>query len=147
MKKIALFLCAVCACTVLGLTACGRDYAKIVGIKAGVVPYGVNDIHNGDLCDEDTLADNDYVLETQNEYELLVYYIATGGSRYPVIHAENVNLKYDAQLFEVTHAEETAVGDYVRYRLICKAEAVLSAILIEVGEHFDTVIISANQSA
>ena len=61
MKKIALFLCAVCACTVLGLTACGRDYAKIVGIKAGVVPYGVNDIHNGDLCDEDTLADNDYV--------------------------------------------------------------------------------------
>ena len=147
MKRVILLFCAACMCAVLGLTACGSGYARIVGVEVGVVPQGASYIGDEELCDSDTLADNAYALNTQSEYDLLVGYIATGGSKYPIINSESVTFKYDSELFSITLIEEAASGEFVRYRLVCKEETVFSAILIEAGEHFDSVIISAKQSA
>lgn len=147
MKKIFTGLCLFCVMLLpFGLTACGRDFAKIIGIRAGMVEVKdpVYSFEYGNpLSDNETIAENDYILRVGQNYFLGVTYSQTGGSRVASIATHVITLKYDTEILEITQPEEKE-GMTVYYKLICKKAVVNTSVTIEVsGEYTCTVIISA----
>lgn len=146
MKKFTVIMSAVfIAVLLLGLTACGSTYAEIVGVAAVIGVEGEHPFERDEnLCNADTLAENDYILQVGESYILAVTYIATGGSRYPIINAQDITLRYDEEIFEIVQISQDK-SDPVLYSLVCKTDTAYAAILVEVGEKYCTsVIISAN---
>lgn len=144
MKKFSILLCSLCLLLSLALTGCGSTYAKITGVIAGVGTDEESPFeYNNSLSDTETLSPNDYVLQVGKSYVLAVTYTATGGSRFPLINPEDIELKYDTEILQIEQTSEH-IGDVVYYSLTCNKAAAYTAILVEVnGEYFDTVIISA----
>lgn len=145
MKKLLVVVSAMCVFLCLGLTACGSTYAKITGVIAGV---GTDDEHpleyNNSLSNTETLSPDDYVLQVGESYILAVAYTASGGSRFPLIDTENIELKYDTEILQIEQISKN-IGDVVKYSLTCKKAVAYTSILVEVsGEYYYTVIISAN---
>lgn len=151
MKKLILLFCSLCMILSLSLTACGSTEAKIYGIRAFVgLPedngqYGITD---SPLADKTTLVENDFVLEIGKTYDLLVDYIAGGGSQYPVLFAENFVLKYAAYIFDIVPVyDENCLGENKPlryYNLTCKQATSYSTIIIEANEQYTcNVIVSA----
>lgn len=152
MKKLSLLVCLICVFLSMGLTACGSTAAKIYGIEACIdLPenHGVGIVETP-LSDKTTLIKNDYILEVEKEYDLRVDYIAGGGSKYPVLFAEDFILKYDADIFDIKPVyDENCLADnkpLKYYTLICKRAVLYATIIIEAKEQYScNVIISANQ--
>lgn len=60
--------------------ACGRDNAKITGIRAGIINFGVyGDSYRKDCVDDSTLTDNDYLVKVGERYHIVIQLIFTGG--------------------------------------------------------------------
>ena len=147
MKKVFIALCSCCVVLLsFGLTACGRDFAKIVGIRAGMVEtedpvYSFE--YGNPLSDNETIAENEYILQVGQNYLLGVTYSQTGGSRVASITTDGIVIKYDTEILEITLPEKKE-GMTVYYNLTCKKAVVNTAVIVEVdGEYSDTVIISA----
>lgn len=65
MKKLLLFMCALCLTAVsFGLTACGTTYAKIVGIMTGVL---AEQDHSYSYTYGNPLSDNETLFENENK--------------------------------------------------------------------------------
>lgn len=147
MKKIFTVLCLFCVMLLpFGLTACGRDFAKIVGIRAGMVEtedpvYSFE--YGNPLSDNETIAENDYILRVGQNYFLGVTYSQMGGSRVASIVTDVITLKYDTEILEISSPEEKE-GAEVYYNLTCKKSVRYTAIIVEVGGYSYTVIISTN---
>ncbi len=147
MKKFFIFICALCIAVLsFGLTACGTTHAKVVGIMTGVVAEhdrNYSYTYGNPLSDNETLVENDYILQVGQNYFLAVTYIQTGGSIIRSITTENITLKYDTQVLEITMPEVNE-GEEVLYGLTCKNSVVNTAVIVEVdGKYCETVIISA----
>ncbi len=126
-----------------GLTACGSTTAKIYGIHACVELPENGNVFSYTLADENTLFENDYVLQYGQTYHLLVAYTAGGGSQYPVMSVDAIKLYYDDNALEINQPIEN-IDEVICYQLTCKESIAYTAVIIEVdGEYFDTVIISA----
>lgn len=144
MKKYFIALCVVSVILFsFALTACGSTYAKVVGMYA-VVGTDKNYMFGNDspFLDSETVTDNDYILEVEQSYLLGIAYIQSGGSKLKTINAENIKLKYDTEVLEITLPEEKE-GAEVYYNLICKKSVSYTAVIVEIEEYTYTVIISA----
>lgn len=143
MKKLSIFLCVVCAMLLsVGLTSCGSTKAKISAIYASAVMPDETDIRSDTLADSRTFAENTYTLQVGATYHLAVMYVASGGSQYPVLHIDEINLHYDSEIFEIVKPTEKYM-QVARYQLTCKRAVDYSAIIVEVGNYSYSVIISA----
>lgn len=143
MKKLSIFLCSLCLLMVFGLTACGSTKAKIYGIHSCVGLPENGNVFSYALADENTLFENDYVLECGQTYHLLVAYSAGGGSQYPVMSANTIKLYYDDNALEINQPFES-IGEVICYQLTCRESIAYTAVIVEVdGEYSSTVIISA----
>lgn len=141
-KYFACVLLSVTAVFALTFTACGRDYAKIVGIKAGIGTTPENAFYyNNDLLNNRTVAENDYILQAGESYSFCIECIATGGSRFPELNAEYLCFYYDEDVLEIVHSAEEARK--AEYTLICKTIVEYTAVTVEVDEFSCSVIISA----
>lgn len=130
-----------------GLTACGTTEAKVTGIMAGI---GTEEHHpfvyGNPFEDNETITENDYILQVGESYLLGVTFTQYGGSKVRSINTEIISLKYDAEVLEITPPEEKE-GMKVYYNLTCKKAVVNTAVIVEVdnyGEYSYTVIISAS---
>lgn len=140
-KYFACVLLSVTAVFALTFTACGRDYAKLVGIKAGIGTTPENAFnYNNDLFNNRTVAENDYILQAGESYSFCIECIATGGSRYPELNAEYLCFYYDEDVLEIAHSAEDARK--AEYTLICKTIVEYTAVTVEVDEFSCSVIIS-----
>lgn len=148
MKKIFTTLCLFCVMLLpFGLTACGTTEAKVTGIMAGI---GTEEHHpfvyGNPFEDNETITENDYILQVGESYLLGVTFTQYGGSKVRSINTEIISLKYDAEVLEITPPEEKE-GMKVYYNLTCKKAVVNTAVIVEVdnyGEYSYTVIISAS---
>lgn len=142
MKKKIFLLFILFLLFSLGLISCGRGYAKITGIYV-CVTLPNDDLANTHLLDENTITENDYILQAGKEYDLTVTYTAYGGSRYPVLFSDNIKLHYDENYFEVSRKSNDKYMQTMRYNLVCKCDIDYAAILVEVDEkYFTSIIIS-----
>lgn len=144
MKKYFIALCAVSVILFsFTLTACGSTYAKVVGICAAV-GTDKNYMFGNDspFLDSETVTDNDYILEVEQSYLFGIAYIQRGGSKLKTINAENIKLKYDTEVLEITPPEEKE-GAEVYYSLICKKSVSYTTVIVEIEEYTYTIIISA----
>lgn len=146
MKKIFVALCSICIIALsCGLTACGSDWAKVVGLYAAVgndKDYTFESGNNNPFSDNETIANNDYILQVGQNYLLGVAYIQRNGSRRHGLNTDNITLKYDSEVLEITPPEEKE-GAEVYYNLTCKKSVQYTAVIVEVGGYSYTVIISA----
>lgn len=146
MKKFFIALCLICIITLsCGLTACGSKWAEVVGLYAAVgidKDYTFENGNNNPFSDNETIANNDYILQVGQNYLLGVAYIQRNGSRLHCLNTDNITLKYDSEVLEITPPEEKE-GAEVYYNLTCKKIVQYTAVIIEVGEYSYTVIISA----
>lgn len=148
MIKIFTTLCLFCVMLLpFGLTACGTTEAKVTGIMAGI---GTEEHHpfvyGNPFEDNETITENDYILQVGESYLLGVTFTQYGGSKVRSINTEIISLKYDAEVLEITPPEEKE-GMKVYYNLTCKKAVVNTAVIVEVdnyGEYSYTVIISAS---
>ena len=145
MKKIFTTLCLFCVLLLpFGLTACGTTEAKVTGIMAGIGternhPF----VYGNPFEDNETITENDYILQVGESYLLGVTLTQYGGSIVRSINTEVISLKYDAEVLEITPPEKNEAMT-VFYKLSCKKSVTYTAVIVEVdGEYFDTVIISA----
>lgn len=144
MKKISLFACTIIAILPsFGLMACGSTYAKVTGIMAGIGTEQIHPLVYGNpLWDNQTIAENDYILQVGQDYLLGVTYAQSGGSIVCSISTESIKLKYDTEVLNITSPEETDMDVY--YNLTCIKAVVNTAIIVEVDNKYTyTVIISA----
>jgi hypothetical protein len=150
MKKLLFLFCSLSAILAFVLTACGSTFATIYGIRACInLPetYEKYGLYDETLADKTTLAENDFILEVGKTYILYVNYEAGRGSRYPIMYAKDLVLKYDTDLFdieeEVYDNDDSAPLKY--YNLTCKQAVKYTSIIIEANEQYTyTVIISVN---
>lgn len=105
-------------------TSCGTDEAQIHGIVARVDLPDKTDVCDSTLADKTTLAEKDFIPEVGKTYDFVVDYIAGGGSKYPVLFAENFVLKYNADIFDTEPvSDENCLGEQKPlryYTLACK---------------------------
>lgn len=144
MKKIFTALCLFCVLLLpFGLTACGTTEAKVTGIMAGI---GTEEHHpfvyGNPFENNETITENDYILQVGESYLLGVTLTQYGGSIVRSINTEVISLKYDAEVLEITPPEEKE-GAEVYYNLTCKKSVQYTAVIVEVGGYSYTVIISA----
>lgn len=128
-----------------GLTACGSTRAKVVGMWAAVgidKDYTFGNGNDVQFSDNETIADNDYILQVGQNYLLGVAYLQSGGSILNNLSTEFITLKYDSEVLEITPPEEKE-GAEVYYNLTCKKSVQYTAVIIEVDGYSYTVIISA----
>lgn len=145
MKKIFTALCLFCVMLLsFSLTACGTTEAKVTGIMAGIgTEQNHPFVYGNPFEDNETIADNDYILQVGESYLLGVTLTQYGGSIVRSINTEVISLKYDAEVLEITPPEKNEAMT-VFYKLSCKKSVTYTAVIVEVdGEYFDTVIISA----
>ena len=147
MKRLSIIICTLCLMLMpFGLTACGTTEAKVTGIMAGIGternhPF----VYGNPFEDNETITENDYILQVGESYLLGVTFTQYGGSKVRSINTEIISLKYDAEVLEITPPEEKE-GMEVYYNLTCKKAVVNTAVIVEVdnyGEYSYTVIISA----
>lgn len=147
MKRLSIIICMLCIILLpFGLTACGTTEAKVTGIMAGIGternhPF----VYGNPFEDNETITENDYILQVGESYLLGVTFTQYGGSKVRSINTEIISLKYDAEVLEITPPEEKE-GMKVYYNLTCKKAVVNTAVIVEVdnyGEYSYTVIISA----
>lgn len=146
MKKIFTALCLFCVMLLsFSLTACGTTEAKVTGIMAGIgTEQNHPFVYGNPFEDNETIADNDYILQVGESYLLGVTFTQYGGSIVRSIITDVITLKYDVEVFEITPPEEKE-GVEVYYNLSCKKAVVNTVVIVEVnGEYSDTVIISAS---
>ena len=148
MKRLSIIICTLCLMLLpFGLTACGTTEAKVTGIMAGIGternhPF----VYGNPFEDNETITENDYILQVGESYLLGVTFTQYGGSKVRSINTEIISLKYDAEVLEITPPEEKE-GMKVYYNLTCKKAVVNTAVIVEVdnyGEYSYTVIISAS---
>ncbi len=145
MKKIFTTLCLFCVMLLpFGLTACGTTEAKVTGIMAGI---GTEEHHpfvyGNPFEDNETITENDYILQVGESYLLGVTLTQYGGSIVHSIVTDAITLKYDVEILEITLPDEKE-GVEVYYNLSCKKAVVNTAIIVEVSDEYTaTVIISA----
>ncbi len=148
MKRLSIIICTLCLMLLpFGLTACGTTEAKVTGIMAGIGternhPF----VYGNPFEDNETITENDYILQVGESYLLGVTFTQYGGSKVRSINTEIISLKYDAEVLEITPPEEKE-GMEVYYNLTCKKAVVNTAVIVEVdnyGEYSYTVIISAS---
>lgn len=127
------------------LTACGTTEAKVTGIMAGIgTEQNHPFVYGNPFEDNETIADNDYILQVGESYLLGVTFTQYGGSIVRSIITDVITLKYDVEVLEITPPEEKE-GVEVYYNLSCKKAVVNTVVIVEVnGEYSDTVIISAS---
>lgn len=147
MKRISIIICMLCIMLLpLGLTACGITEAKVTGIMAGIgTEQNHPFVYGNPFEDNETITENDYILQVGESYLLGVTFTQYGGSIVRSINTEIISLKYDAEVLEITPPEEKE-GMEVYYNLTCKKAVVNTAVIVEVdnyGEYSYTVIISA----
>ena len=146
MKKIFVALCSICIIALsCGLTACGSDWAKVVGLYAAVgidKDYTFVNGNDNPFSDNETIANNDYIVQIGQNYLLGIAYIQRGGSILNWLSTEFITLKYDSEVLEITPPEEKE-GAEVYYNLTCKKSVRYTAVIVEVGGYSYTVIISA----
>lgn len=146
MKKLFIALCMICIIALsCGLTACGTSRAKVVGMWAAVgidKDYTFGNGNDSSFSDNETIADNDYILQVGQNYLLGVALLQSGGSILNYLSTEFITLKYDSEVLEITPPEEKE-GAEVYYNLTCKKSVQYTAVIIEVDEYSYTVIISA----
>lgn len=147
MKRLSIIICTLCLMLLpFGLTACGTTEAKVTGIMAGIGternhPF----VYGNPFEDNETITENDYILQVGESYLLGVTFTQYGGSKVRSINTEIISLKYDAEVLEITPPEEKEDME-VYYNLTCKKAVVNTAVIVEVdnyGEYSYTVIISA----
>ena len=145
MKKIFTTLCLFCVLLLpFGLTACGTTEAKVTGIMAGI---GTEEHHpfvyGNPFENNETITENDYILQVGESYLLGVTFTQYGGSIVHSIVTDAITLKYDVEILEITLPDEKE-GVEVYYNLSCKKAVVNTAIIVEVSDEYTaTVIISA----
>lgn len=141
MKKI--FVIILSALSLVTFVACGTDYAKITGIRAGIINFGVDgDSYRKDCVDDSTLTDNDYLVKVGERYQIVIQLTCTGGSIiFGYASAESVKIIYDDNLMTIGEPGENL--GYLYYPLVCQSEFTCAAILIEDGEYHTEVIVSA----
>lgn len=145
MKRLSIIICTLCLMLLpFGLTACGTTEAKVTGIMAGI---GTEEHHpfvyGNPFENNETITENDYILQVGESYLLGVTLTQYGGSIVRSINTEVISLKYDAEVLEITPPEKNEAMT-VFYKLSCKKSVTYTAVIVEVdGEYFDTVIISA----
>jgi len=147
MKRFSFFVVIyiVSAFLLLSFVACGSTVCKITGCYGGIVRQGeyYSDDAQNPFTDKSTVMENDYLLEVGKAYDLIVSYTATGGSRFPVMSAENVRLRYDADALEISLVSEST-GEVLRYGLICKHAVINAAVIAEVyGKYSFCLVITA----
>lgn len=142
-------LCSFCLFLVFGLKGCGSDEAKIYGITAGVGTEQIDPfVYGNSLGDNETITENDYILQVGQNYLFCVGFIQYGGSKVRSMKAEEISLKYDTEVLEITSPDENKGLD-VYYNLTCKKSVAYTAIIVEfddaysTNEYSTTVIISA----
>ena len=145
MKKIFTTLCLFCVLLLpFGLTACGTTEAKVTGIMAGIGternhPF----VYGNPFEDNETITENDYILQVGESYLLGVTFTQYGGSIVHSIVTDAITLKYDVEILEITLPDEKE-GVEVYYNLSCKKAVFNTAIIVEVSDEYTaTVIISA----
>ena len=144
MKRLSIIICTLYLMLLpFGLTACGSDEAKVTGIMAGIGternhPF----VYGNPFEDNETITENDYILQVGESYLLGVTFTQYGGSKVRSINTEIISLKYDTEVLEITPPEEKE-GAEVYYNLTCKKSVQYTAVIIEVGGYSYTVIISA----
>ncbi len=145
MKRLSIIICTLCLMLLpFGLTACGTTEAKVTGIMAGIGternhPF----VYGNPFEDNETITENDYILQVGESYLLGVTFTQYGGSIVRSINTKIISLKYDVEVLEITLPEEKE-GMEVYYNLTCKKAVVNTVVIVEVdGEYSDTVIISA----
>lgn len=129
-----------------GLTACGSTRAKVVGMWAAVgidKDYTFGNGNDSPFSDNETIADNDYILQVGQDYLLGVAYLQSGGCILNHLSTEFITLKYDTEILEITPPEEKE-GAEVYYNLTCKKGVQYTAVIVEVGGYSYTVIISTD---
>ena len=146
MKKFFIALCLICTMLLsFGLTACGSKWAEVVGLYAAVgidKDYTFVNGNDNPFSDNETIADNDYILQVGQNYLLGVEYIQRNGSRRHWLNTDNITLTYDSEVLEITPPEEKEDAE-VYYNLTCKKSVQYTAVIVEVGGYSYTVIISA----
>ena len=148
MKRLSIIICTLCLMLLpFGLTACGTTEAKVTGIMAGIgTEQNHPFVYGNPFEDNETITENDYILQVGESYLLGVTFTQYGGSKVRSINTEIISLKYDAEVLEITPPEEKE-GMKVYYNLTCKKAVVNTAVIVEVdnyGEYSYTVIISAS---
>ena len=145
MKRLSIIICMLCIILLpFGLTACGSDEAKVTGIMAGIGternhPF----VYGNPFEDNETITENDYILQVGESYLLGVTFTQYGGSIVHSIVTDAITLKYDVEILEITLPDEKE-GVEVYYNLSCKKAVVNTAIIVEVSDEYTaTVIISA----
>ena len=145
MKRISIIICMLCIMLLpFSLTACGTTEAKVTGIMAGIGternhPF----VYGNPFEDNETITENDYILQVGESYLLGVTFTQYGGSKVRSMNTEIISLKYDVEVLEITPPEEKE-DMVVYYNLTCKEAVVNTVIIVEVdGEFSDTVIINA----
>lgn len=145
MKRISIIICMLCIMLLpFSLTACGTTEAKVTGIMAGIGternhPF----VYGNPFEDNETITENDYILQVGESYLLGVTFTQYGGSKVRSMNTEIISLKYDVEVLEITPPEEKE-DMVVYYNLTCKKAVVNTVIIVEVdGEFSDTVIINA----
>lgn len=141
MKKI--FVIILLALSLVAFAACGTDYARVTGIRAGIINFGVDgDSYRQDLVDDSTLIDNDYLVKVGERYQIVIQLTYTEGSIIPgYASAESVKLIYDENLMTIGDPHENL--GYLYYPFECQSEFTCAAILIEDGKYHTEVIVSA----
>ena len=147
MKIFRGFLFPVCAFFAFGMTACGSGYAKITGIRSGIVLSGEGTFQTDEknpLTEKSTVCKNDYLLTVGETQDLLVCYLASGGSKYPILTEKQIKLYYDSKILDIQLKEQQPSSDVVQYELTCKCAIDYTAIMIEVdGMYSDTIVLNA----
>ena len=148
MKRLSIIICMLCIMLLpFSLTACGTTKAKVTGIMAGIgTEQNHPFVYGNPFEDNETITENDYILQVGESYLLGVTFTQYGGSIVRSINTEIISLKYDAEVLEITLPEEKE-GMEVYYNLTCKKAVVNTAVIVEVdnyGEYSYTVIISAS---
>lgn len=144
MKRLSIIICTLCLMLLpFGLTACGTTEAKVTGIMAGIgTEQNHPFVYGNPFEDNETIADNDYILQVGQNYLLGVALLQSGGSILNNLSTEFITLKYDSEILEITPPEEKE-GAEVYYNLTCKKSVQYTAVIVEVGGYSYTVIISA----
>lgn len=142
MKRLSIIICTLCIMLLsLGLTACGTTEAKVTGIMAGIgTEQNHPFVYGNPFENNETITENDYILQVGESYLLGVTFTQYGGSIVRSIVTDVITLKYDTEILEITPPEKKE-GMEVYYNLTCKKAVVNTAVIVEVdGEYFDTVI-------
>ena len=142
MKKLLVVILIVLS--FISLCSCGTGFAKITGIRAGIISFGSDgDSYCKDCIDDSTLTENDYIVKVGEQYQIVIALTFTGGSIVPGFEsdaAKDIKLIFDGDLLQI--GEASTNHGYLYYLLECKNEFTCAAILIEYEEYHTEVIIS-----